>query len=114
MKFRIYYNMSCSKSCNALAELGQVNNSEIEIVDYINQPPTTAELSHIISLLGITPMELIRQNEPEFAPYLNQDLTDDDCIRLMAEYPVLIQRPIVIKGDKAIILRPPLSLADLL
>jgi arsenate reductase (glutaredoxin) len=114
MKFRIYHNMSCSKSCNALAELGQVKNSEIEVVDYIAHPPTEEELKSIISMLGIKPLELIRQNEPEFTPYLNRPLTGEECIRLMARHPVLIQRPIVIKGDKAIILRPPLTLENLL
>lgn len=114
MKFRIYHNMSCSKSCDALSQIGQLENSEAEIVDYISQPPSAEELKHIISLLGIKPLELIRQNEPEFAPYLGRELSDDDCIRLMTEHPILIQRPIVIKRDKAIILRPPLTLANLL
>lgn len=113
MKFTIYHNESCSKSCTALGQLTQLN-VDVEIVNYLITPPSRDELSRLIGLLGITPLELIRQNEPEFQPYLNKKLSDKEYLDLMLKYPVLIQRPIVVKNNQAFIVRPPLTISDIL
>ncbi|MES2689676.1 MAG: ArsC/Spx/MgsR family protein [Bacteroidota bacterium] len=113
MKFTIYHNESCSKSCTALGQLQQLNG-DVEIINYLITPPSGDELSTLIGLLGITPLELIRQNEPEFHPYLGKNLSDKECLDLMLQHPVLIQRPIVVKNNRAFIVRPPLTISDIL
>lgn len=112
MKFIIYHNPSCSKSCNALSQLKSLP-ADVEVIDYLQNPPGVEELTQIIGMLGMKPLDVIRQQEPEFAPYQGKTYTDEAYIRLMAENPILIQRPIVIKGTKAVILRPPLNLENL-
>lgn len=65
-------------------------------------------------MLDIKPIELIRKNEPEFEPFQDRELTGEECISLMSEHPVLIQRPIVVRDGQAFIVRPPLSVRDIL
>lgn len=113
MKTVIYHNPRCSKSREALALLKE-QSQEIEVVEYLKDAPTEKQLKELISLLGIKPIQLIRKNEEVFKPYKNQQLTDQQYIALMVEFPVLIERPIVIKGKKAVIGRPPLLVLDIL
>ncbi len=113
MKTVIYHNPRCSKSREALALLKE-QNQEVEVIEYLKDTPTEKQLKELIALLNIKPIQLIRKNEEAFRPYKNQQLTDKQCISLMAEFPVLIERPIVINGKKAIIGRPPQLVLDIL
>ena len=113
MKFTIYHNEDCSKSCSALGQLKTLNQ-DIEIINYLITPPTREDLTKLVDMLGIQPVELIRQNEPEFQPYLDKNLSADVCISVMLQHPLLIQRPIVVKNDQAFIVRPPLTINDIL
>jgi len=105
MSIVIYHNPRCQKSRAAL-HLLQENNCEFEVVEYLKQNPTANEIKKLLAKLKLKAIDLIRTKEPAFAPYKNQSLTNTQYINLMVEFPVLIERPIVIKGNKAIIGRP--------
>ncbi|MDP3312352.1 arsenate reductase (glutaredoxin) [Lutibacter sp.] len=104
---KIYHNPRCSKSREGLAILEE-SNTQFEVVLYLDQLLTKAELTEIIQLLGISPIELIRKNESLWKEnYKAKNLTDMELIKVMIENPKLIERPIVINNGKAVIGRPP-------
>ena len=111
---KIYHNPRCRKSretLNLLEEKGQ----KPDIILYLENPPTKKELTKLIQMLDIKPIQLIRKGEPIFKEkYKGQDLSDKDWINAMIENPKLIERPIVVNGDKAVIGRPPTNVLDLL
>lgn len=103
---KIYHNNRCSKSrCGV--ELLENSGKEYEIVKYLENAPTIEELKNIIKLLNISPIDLVRKNEAIWKEnYKGKNLSDADIILAMAENPKLIERPIVINGNKAVIGRP--------
>lgn len=104
---KIYHNNRCSKSRLGLGIL-EASGKDFEVVKYLEDVPTEKELSEIITLLGIAPIELVRKNEAIWkAEFKGKDLTDAEIIKAMVENPKLIERPIVINKDKAVIGRPP-------
>lgn len=110
----IYHNPRCSKSRETLALLEE-KKEDITIIKYLDTPIGEQKLSEIISLLGIAPIDLVRKNEAIWKEnFKNKNLTEDELIKVMSENPKLIERPIVIKGDKAIIGRPPQKVIDIL
>jgi arsenate reductase len=113
MKTVIYHNPRCSKSRDALALLKK-ENIEVEIIEYLKNIPTEKQLRELVELLGIKPVQLIRIKENAFKPFKDLQLTDKEYISLMVEFPVLIERPIVINGKKAIIGRPPQLVLNIL
>lgn len=113
MKTVIYHNPRCSKSREALALLND-KNLDVEVIEYLKDKPTVKQLKELINLLGIEPIQLIRTKEDVFKPYKNKQLTEDEYITLMTEFPILIERPIVVKGKKAVIGRPPQLVLDIL
>lgn len=111
---KIYHNQRCSKSRNTL-EILKESGVDIEVIDYQENPPTKAELKHILKLLGMRPVELIRRGEEIFKEnFKGKELSDDAWIEAMIEYPKLIERPIVIRGEKAVIGRPPENVNSIL
>jgi len=91
------------------------NNIDVKIIKYLANPPTAEELKNISRKLAISPMDFIRKKESEF-PDLginNYDSSDSELCEIMSENPKLIERPIVVKGDKAIIGRPPENVLEL-
>jgi arsenate reductase len=110
----IFHNPKCSKSRETLALL-RGRGVEPRIVEYLKTPPTTAELAAIVSRLGIRPEALVRRGEDVYkAQYAGRQLTDAQWIEAMVANPVLIERPIVVAGDKAAIGRPPELVLSLL
>ncbi len=102
---QIFHNSRCGKSRNCLAFI-ENSEKEFEIIKYLENPPTFEELSVILKKLNFKPMELVRQKEPIWIKkYKNKPLTDAEIIKAMIENPILIERPIVINGDKAYIAR---------
>ncbi len=103
---KIYHNNRCSKSrcgIQALEESGK----QFEVVKYLEDVPTKTELKNIIKLLDITPIELVRKNEAIWKEnFKGKTLSDDEIIDAMVANPKLIERPIVINGNKAVIGRP--------
>lgn len=115
MKVTIYHNPRCSKSRQALDLLQQRDIAPI-VVEYLKNPPDKKELKELLARLGMEPRELMRTQE---AAYLEQGLDDptlsrDQLIAAMVEHPVLIERPIVIMGDRAVVGRPPEKILDIL
>lgn len=106
MKYIIYHNNRCSKSRCALEKL-KVEGKEYEIVEYLKTPPTEEELAEILEKLGMKAEELLRKNEAVFKEkYKDKKLSETECIQAMVKYPKLIERPIIVKGDKAVVGRP--------
>jgi len=113
MSVTIYHNPQCSKSRTTLALLDE-NNAGATVVEYLTTPPSVNELKKILSLLGMTPRELMRPKNAKKAGINDPDLADDDLIAVMVANPVVIERPIVVSGDKAKICRPPEIVLDIL
>ena len=113
--FTIYHNPRCSKSRQTLEILNK-QNVDTEIVLYLETPPSAEEVTSILQKLGLSSRDIIRKGEEEYK-LLNlkdQSLTENELITFMSENPKLIERPIVVKDDKAIIGRPPENVLSLL
>ena len=110
----IYHNPRCSKSREAL-EILATQKEDYEVIKYMDELLSVEKLKELIKLLKIKPIELVRTNESIWKEkFKNSDLTDDELIAAMAKYPKLIQRPIVIKANKAVIGRPPKKILEIL
>ena len=111
----IYHNPRCSKSRQTLALL-QEQGIEPTVVEYLKETPDAATLKNVITKLGITPRELLRTKETEYKEHGLDDksTSDDDIIAAMVASPKLIERPIVIKGAKARLGRPPEQVLEIL
>lgn len=110
----IYHNNRCRKSREGL-EILEKSGKDYTIREYLKDVPTREELLELIGLLGIKPVELVRKNEQVWKDlYKNKTMTDDDIITAMVEHPKLIERPLVIKGNKAVIGRPPVKILDII
>jgi len=102
----IYHNPRCSKSREGL-QLLEVQDKPYTIIKYLNERFTKEELNLIIEKLAINPIELVRKKEAIWiSDYKGKQLTDDEIIDAMVANPNLIERPIVVNGDKAVIARP--------
>lgn len=107
MKYIIYHNPRCSKSRNGLAYLRNKTN-DVEVVEYLKTPFTREEFKKLLMKLNKKPHEMIRTHEAFYKSELrNKNYTDDEWIKIMLENPQLIHRPIVVKGNKAVLGNPP-------
>lgn len=114
MSVRIYHNPRCSKSRQTLALIEEAG-VEPDIMLYLETPPGADELRSLLKKLGIGAHELLRKNEAEYKEAgLSADSSEDDIIAAMQKYPKLIERPIVVKGDRAVLGRPPENVLALL
>jgi arsenate reductase (glutaredoxin) len=112
--FTIYHNPKCTKSRATLALL-QEHEIEPKVIEYLKTPPTTAELKAIVAKLGIAPEQLVRKGEDVYkANYAGKKLTEAQWIEAMVSHPILIERPIVVSGSRAVIGRPPENVGQLL
>lgn len=111
----IYHNPRCSKSRQTLALLEE-RNIEPEIVLYLDTPPDAETLKALLQKLGISARQLLRKGEAAFKEnnLSDKSLTDEQLIDAMVAHPKLIERPIVINGDKAALGRPPEQVLDIL
>lgn len=111
----IYHNPRCSKSRKTL-EILRENGVEPTIVEYLNTPPSSEQLTQILAMLGLEPRAIMRTGESEYREngFADSSLTDEDLIRLMSEFPRVIERPIVTSGAKAVIGRPPENVLKLI
>lgn len=110
----MYHNPRCSKSRRTL-ELLNERGIDAEVVEYLQSPPDAHMLEHILDLLGMEPRELMRTGEPEYRELGLDDpsLDRQALIAAMVEHPRLIERPIVVTGDKAALGRPPEQVLEL-
>ena len=110
----IYHNARCSKSRSA-CEIVASRGIEATIVEYLKTPPTRAELRALLQKLGMKPEEIVRRGEDVFKEdYAGKTLDDEQWLDALLAHPILIERPIVVRGDKAVIGRPPEKVLDLL
>jgi len=110
----IYHNPRCSKSRQTLQILEE-KNEDISIIKYLEEPPTKKELKQILELLNIKPIALVRKNEQIWKDnFKGKDLSQNEVIDAMIANPKLIERPIVVKNNKATIGRPPENVLNIL
>lgn len=111
---QIYHNPRCRKSRETLALIEEAGQSP-EIILYLDTPPTAKVLKEMLSKLGLTAEELLRKGEAIYKEeYKGKKMTEAQWIKAMIAHPKLIERPIVIKGKKAILGRPPTNVLELL
>jgi arsenate reductase len=112
-KTTIFHNPRCGKSRETL-ELLKQKNVEPVVVEYLKTPLDAAGLRDVLAKLGLRPRDIVRMKESVFAS-LQLDLDDDKAvIKALVEHPILMERPIVVKGAKAAIGRPPEKVLDIL
>jgi len=111
---KIYHNPRCKKSREGLAIL-EKSNKKFEIVKYLDDIPSAETLSEMIKLLKITPIQLIRKTESIWKEHFKgKEMSDAKIIEAMISNPKLIERPIVINNNKAVIGRPPENIISIL
>ena len=111
---KIFHNNRCLKSRETCSLLDNMKEA-YETVEYLKNPPTAKELKGLLKMLGMKASELIRKKEPIYEQkYAGKKLKEDQWIKAMVDNPILIERPIVVKGKKAVIGRPPANVKKLL
>ena len=113
MSVIIYHNPRCSKSRQTL-QLLQQQGIEPRIIEYLNQPPSLAELRKLLTLLRLTPQQLVRRGDAKQLGIDIDALSDEEVIKALHTTPQLIERPIVINNGKAAIGRPPQAVLNIL
>ena len=104
---KIYFKSTCSTCKNALNLIKENTDEDYELVEYMVETPTQKELKEILKMLGLKAFDLVRQKEQLYkTKYANKKLTNVEWIKVLAENPILIERPVVVKDGKAIIGRP--------
>jgi arsenate reductase (glutaredoxin) len=114
-KIKVYQKPTCSKCRTTIGRLKE-QGAVFETINYYEKPLTFDELRKLIDKLGIAPRDLLRKGEQVYRDLklAHREMTDDEIIELMVENPDLIQRPIVVKGKKAVLGRPPENVDQLL
>ena len=113
MSVTIYHNPKCSKSRQTLGLL-QEKGIDLDIVEYLTNPPSVAELKRVLGMLGKGPRDILRKKEAANAGLNDASLSDDDLIERMVANPIVIERPIVVTGNKAALGRPPECVLEIL
>jgi len=110
----IYHNPRCSKSRQTL-ELLKSKGIEPHVILYLEHPPSRSTLIQLVQQLGISTEQLVRKSESNFKDnFGNRELSDDEYIEAMLSYPKLIERPIVVAGNRAVLGRPPENVLDII
>ncbi len=111
---KIYHNPRCRKSRETLAII-QDKKENPDIIEYLKQPPSEKELADIIKKLKLPIDKIIRKGESLYKEqFKGKELSDKEWLKVLSENPILIERPIVVKGDKAVLGRPPENVSALL
>lgn len=112
-KVQILYNPRCSKCREALGLL-EAENCEVEVVEYLKETITKKELKSILAKLGLKAVDIVRKKEALYLKnFKDKRFTNEEWIQILLENPLLIERPIVIDGYKAVIGRPPELVVEL-
>lgn len=112
-QLQIYHNPRCSKSRQTLALLQQ-HNLEPDIIEYLKTPPTETEIKQLLTWLNCTASNLVRKKEPIFKALQLENADEAHLIKAMSTHPVLIERPIVVKNQRAVLGRPPENILELI
>ncbi len=114
MKTILYHNQNCSKSCAALEKMNELT-SDFEIINYLENVPTKTALKQLLAQLQLPAEALIRKTESVFIEnFSNQELSENEWIDAMIKFPILIERPIIVHGNEAVIGRPIQRVIDLI
>ena len=110
----IYHNPRCQKSRQTL-RLIEESGTMVQVVEYLKMPPSKNELEHILEMLDMEPEQLVRKGEAIYKEkFKGRSLSADEWLEAFIKYPKLIERPIVVSGNKAIIGRPPENVTALI
>lgn len=111
----IFHNPRCSKS-RATLQILRDHDVDLEIIEYLKAPPQVAELDRILTMLGVEPRQIMRKGEPAYKQLAlaDQQLTRDQLLETIVANPILLERPVVCVGGKAVIGRPPELVLDLI
>ena len=102
----IFHNNRCSKSRGA-CDILQSQGIKAEVIEYMKTPPTEEEIRNILKKLGMKASEIVRKGEDVYkARYAGKEYSEAEWIKILSENPILIERPIIVNGDKAVIGRP--------
>ena len=113
-QIKVYHNPRCSKSRCAIGFLEDANK-DFEVVEYLKETPSRQELQSILKKLGMKAVDLIRKGEADYKEnFKGKDLSEDEWIDAMLKFPKLIERPIIVLGDKAVVARPTEKINELL
>ena len=111
--YTIWHNPRCSKSRQTMGILEE-NGIEADVVKYLDETQSVEAIKEVLNKLNISARELMRTKEDEYKSLgLKDEMDEDKLIEAMADHPKLIERPIVIKGDKAVLGRPPEKVLEL-
>ena len=112
---KVYQKPTCSKCRETLGILKE-RGVQFDSINYYETPVSVEELRELINKLGISPRDLLRTGEQVYRDLElgKREVSDDELIKLMVENPDLIQRPIVVRGERAVLARPPENVCDLL
>ena len=112
---KVYFKPNCATCKTALGLLKQETDEEIELYEYLEEHPTQKDIRDLLKMLGLKAFDIVRTKEPIYKEkYEGKKLTNAEWIKALAQHPILIQRPIVIKDGKALIGRPPEKILDIL
>ena len=110
----VYFNPRCSK-CRTARDLLAEHGASANLYEYLREAPTRPDIEHLMALLGVDdPCDMMRTGEDAFGDLDLANADRDELIDAMVDHPILIERPIVIRGDRAVIARPPERLLELL
>ena len=103
---QVYHNNRCGKSREAVQKLEQ-SGKKFQVIKYLENPPTFEELKLLLNKLNYKPIDLVRQKESVWIEnFKGKDLSDDEIVQAMIQFPILIERPIVVFENTAIVARP--------
>ena len=110
----VYFNPSCSK-CRTAQGILQERGLDADYIQYLDTPPTLADLRRLMGLLGIEdPRAMMRRGEAVYDELRLDDADDEQLLAAIVQHPILLERPIVVRGDRAVIARPPERVLELL
>lgn len=115
----VYHNPRCSKSreaCALIETACAASGEDVTVIEYLKMPPTLAELKSLHTRLGVPVRDMLREGETEYAELglSNASLSDNDLLAAIVAHPKLLQRPIVVRGEHAVIARPPERVKEVL
>ncbi len=104
---KIYFKPNCATCITTLKEIKKNTDDEIQLIEYLEEVPTEKELKELLKMLGMKAEELVRKKEPVYkGNFEGKKISEAQWVKILTQHPILIERPILIRGNKAIIGRP--------